>query len=509
MRNRRTPRIHGRHRPRGLALALATTLALTATPALATHQSPTPSRLAGGPPGREINVNTKLVGRSDLQARSAYQPTIHKYPDGRYIAFVGHHAGQALNPLTGVMEGNGTSIVDVTNARQPVYLRHLVATEGQAQMVQICNGSDLPNPTPAKAGRVFMLRTNGDLEHEVWDVTNPAAPVGPISVPVTGLDGTHKNWWQCNTGIAYLVADLEPEGWAVSRGLKIFDLSDPADPKFIRNFALPGSEPGGSGVFRGGSGIHEPTVSADGTQVILAYGTDEQGVLQILDTATLLANCRHPAACATHPSPADLLLPQRGRLDMPDYWGGHTAWSLGRVAVKEDADFHVAAERHIILLTSESLANECNEAHHSSFVVDFTDGVNPFSIATFRVRESDFDFCKRGGRFGTHSQNWSYTEPWYSRHIVVYSYFNAGARVVDMSDPFHPNEIAYYIPATTANTDRRCVTIAGVQRCKTAIQTNNVEVDDRGNVYLADRANTGLHIVQLTHGAWKLLNTPR
>jgi hypothetical protein len=33
---------------------------------------------------------------------------------------------------------------------------------------------------------------------------------------------------------------------------------------------------------------------------------------------------------------------------------------------------------------------------------------------------------------------------------------------------------------------------------KVAIQTNNVEVDERGFIYLADRANTGLHIVRLT-----------
>ena len=40
-----------------------------------------------------------------------------------------------------------------------------------------------------------------------------------------------------------------------------------------------------------------------------------------------------------------------------------------------------------------------------------------------------------------------------------------------------------------------------VERCKIAIQTNNVEVDDRGLIYLADRADTGLHIVELTGAA--------
>ena len=33
---------------------------------------------------------------------------------------------------------------------------------------------------------------------------------------------------------------------------------------------------------------------------------------------------------------------------------------------------------------------------------------------------------------------------------------------------------------------------------KVAIQTNNVEVDDRGYIYIVDRANTGMHILELT-----------
>jgi hypothetical protein len=31
-----------------------------------------------------------------------------------------------------------------------------------------------------------------------------------------------------------------------------------------------------------------------------------------------------------------------------------------------------------------------------------------------------------------------------------------------------------------------------------AIHTNNVEVDDRGYVYIADRAGTGMHVLRLT-----------
>jgi hypothetical protein len=42
------------------------------------------------------------------------------------------------------------------------------------------------------------------------------------------------------------------------------------------------------------------------------------------------------------------------------------------------------------------------------------------------------------------------------------------------------------------------VKVAGKDRCKTAIQTNNVETDERGYIYAVDRANTGLHILELT-----------
>jgi len=34
------------------------------------------------------------------------------------------------------------------------------------------------------------------------------------------------------------------------------------------------------------------------------------------------------------------------------------------------------------------------------------------------------------------------------------------------------------------------------ERCRVAIQSNNVEVDDRGHIYVVDRANTGMHILQ-------------
>ena len=47
--------------------------------------------------------NMNLVGWNDLQNRSAYQPLVHKQGN-RWIAYIGHHGGQSLNPLTGKVE---------------------------------------------------------------------------------------------------------------------------------------------------------------------------------------------------------------------------------------------------------------------------------------------------------------------------------------------------------------------------------------------------------------------
>ena len=42
-----------------------------------------------------------------------------------------------------------------------------------------------------------------------------------------------------------------------------------------------------------------------------------------------------------------------------------------------------------------------------------------------------------------------------------------------------------------------------------AIQSNNVDVDDRGYIYVVDRANTGMHILQLTGAARAIANWPQ
>src|SRR5947209_16772885 len=123
--------------------------------------------------------NMNLVGYNDLQARSAYQPIVQKQGQ-RFIAYVGHHGGEAPNPLTGKTEPNGTSIIDVTDPKQPKYLAHIpgepkdrAGEAGGASMVRVCGGDELPH---AVKGKFYLLRAYGNSAHEFWDVTDPSKP---------------------------------------------------------------------------------------------------------------------------------------------------------------------------------------------------------------------------------------------------------------------------------------------------------------------------------------------
>src|SRR2546428_4934744 len=156
----------------------------------------------------------KLVGFNDLQNRSTYQPVVHRYPGNRYILFAGHHAlgndpvtGARLpsfNPLTGMNELNGTSIVDVTDANKPKYLFHLPVFNGAN------GGAQYGNRVFERGGKVYFLRSYANSAHEIWNVTDPSHPSGVRTVaggnPGTPLlTGTPKSWWEPDTGIAYLV----------------------------------------------------------------------------------------------------------------------------------------------------------------------------------------------------------------------------------------------------------------------------------------------------------------
>jgi len=431
------------------------------------------------PEHTEESRNMSLLGYHDLQGRPAYQPVIEQH-NGKWIAYVGLMGGEAPNVVTGEVELNGTLLVDVTDPANPFTLAHIPGgsvTQGSggngAQMSRVCNRNDT----------AYLLRSFGSSSHQVWDVSSPSEPAFVDNV-ADDLKSVHKSWWECDSGIAYIVG--QDEDWR-SRHTSIYDLSDPEHPVFIRAYGIPGQEPGAE-IEPVPTNLHGPI--ALGNRVYFGYGSSRDGIIQIVDRDKLLKG--GPEASAGSFEAAEI-----ARYYLAPNYGAHTTLPVLGVNITDYKDNVTGATRDFLIVPSESTRNECFEERDAMFIFDITYPEKPMPVSSYQVREADGDFCQRGGRFGPHAVDESMHPAYYGK-LVFLSYFNAGVRAIDIRNPYEPREVGFYIPATNANTTPSCLLVNDKPRCKTAVQTNNVEIDARGLIYIVDRVGTGMHILTLT-----------
>ena len=391
--------------------------------------------------------NVRLVGYSDLQGRESLQVVLK----GNY-AYIGHHRGEKNNPLTGKSEPNGTTIVDVSNPAEPVILKHIPGRKGaESRAVQVVTGFF--------NGRDYLLRNQetGDFTgFEIWDITDKRYPK-MISI-IGPLGAAHKSWWDSRTGYAYL-SGSQP-GWR-GQHLIIYDLRNPSQPRFVSSWGLPGQRPGG----KEGSGVslHHPVIAGNRAYLSYLFGGD----MVILDIA-------------------DKMKPQMiSQLDFsPPYSGIHTTAPFSGMRVPNFTRGQ-GDVRNFLVVSEEAFAYGCQELRRQIHIVEATEESNPVSISTFKVPDSDF--CERGGRFGPHQFAETRDGELIGGSLLYLAYFNAGLRVVDISDPYHPKEAGFYVP-DPGNSAKA--------RGSKYVQTNDVDLDYRGLIYITDRDGHGLHILE-------------
>ena len=112
------------------------------------------------------------------------------------------------------------------------------------------------------------------------------------------------------------------------------------------------------------------------------------------------------------------------------------------------------------------------------WIFDVTNFDHIHALSSFHVPEWSSPWSRaQGGRFGAHQ---------FQEHLddtlVFCTWFSGGVRVVDVVDPFNPQEIAHYIPEP----------VQGF----TSPQSNDVEVGPDGLIYLLDRDN-GFDILEM------------
>ena len=127
----------------------------------------------------------------------------------------------------------------------------------------------------------------------------------------------------------------------------------------------------------------------------------------------------------------------------------------------------------------QDLERRRGRPHGCLFVVDVTDPANMRLLSMYEVSELDSPWSRASlQRFGAHQ---------FQEHIedtLVYcAWFAGGMRIVDVADPLSPREVGYFIPEPSAG--------------KAAPQTNDVDVDGRGHIYIVDRLG-GFDVLEFT-----------
>ena len=313
-----------------------------------------------------------------------------------------------------------------------------------------------------------------------------------------GLKDTHKSWWECDTGIAYLVSGVE--GWRVRRMTEVFDLSDPAKPVKIRDFGLVGQQPGATGAIP--DDLHGAiSLGPQANRIYFGYGTNKGGVLQIVDREKLLegsegADAREPALSGDRRARHDAV--QRRAHDLSD---------------DEDADREFAkdkdgATRDIVMIVDEQIANECHEPRQMVWFVDVTIENKPMVDVELPGAGGERQFlrARRPLRLAFAEREHGAGVLQEARLHRLFQCRRARRRRARSlparrrsatSSPRSPRRPTSAASRSTARSS-----------CKVAIQSNNVETDDRGYIYIVDRANTGMHILEVTGEARAVAGLP-
>jgi hypothetical protein len=347
----------------------------------------------------------------------------------------------------------GTSVVDVSDPSRPRVVTQLETPVGtHSHKVQVVGDVLLVNYERS----MFEPQApswQGGLK--VFDVSSPAQPREIAFLAMPGKGVHRMTYWE--PPYAYMSGS---DDGLIDQFLVIVDLSEPSRPREVGRWWFPGQNTGA-----GETPAWTPTQS---------HGA-AAGAKRIALHHPLIRGDR--AYCGWWD--AGLVI-----LDISDK-SAPTQVSQLDFGAAESTATHTALPmpgRDILVVTDEQLAQDCKGMQTRVRVVDIADEVHPRVISEFPVPEGDY--CLRGGRFGPHNLHEMRPGTLSDSNTVYVTWFNAGLRVVDIADAAHPREIAYYVPEAPPG--------------RSSIQFNDVLVGSDGLVYASDRFTGGLYIMERT-----------
>ena len=430
----------------------------------------------------------RLVGYHDLQGRESLQVTTRSDETNGAWVYVGHHdnywdGAQRFNPINNQMEWNGTSILDVSDPTEPRLIWHIPnAVSANSRATQVAY--DYPFDSTHRDYLVRNSEGGGVWKFQIFDITSrdvdpseillvgeiAGTPAGSCGPGCGGdfVDRAHKGWWSPETG-RYYAAAREP-GFR-SATVQIFDLRDPREPRFLGRAWLPGQKQGEPGY--DGQYAHHPIVDEANHRLYAAFRRSGYAAAWDISDPT------HPTTVwVVDTSPP-----------------GRAPHTVSPIVYERVPNFGPAAlPRTYALVVDEAGGADmmpCALGIPSKlYMFDTTEEAHPFPVSTWQVPVGDF--CAKGGRFGPHqvAETVDGRLNRFEDKIAWIAYFNAGVRVLDLSDPYALQEVGHFVPETNRNSHPMA------EGQPTAIQINDVDLDHRGLAYATDRVGTGLFILE-------------
>lgn len=379
----------------------------------------------------------RLVGQTNL---NGHGDCMHVNLKDHY-AFVAHMGESRV----------GTSVVDVSDPRMPGVVTQLETPPGtHSHKVQIVGDILLVNYERSMF-EPHATSWQGGLK--VFDVSKPEQPREIAFLKMPGKGVHRMTYWEP----PYAYMSGSDEGF-LDQFFVVVDLSEPTRPCEVGRWWMPGQRTGedrswtpteGHGGEAGAKrvALHHPLIRGD-----RAYCGWWDAGLVILD----ISDRGRPRFVSQLEFGSDVSGATHTALPIPG--------------------------RDILVVTDEQIAADCTGLFAQVRIVDIADEQHPRVISEFPRPQGDF--CTRGGRFGPHNLHEGRPGSWQDPNTVYLTYFNAGLRVVDISDAAAPKEVAWFVPDAPAG--------------RSSIQFNDVLVGPDGLVYVTDRYTGGLYILELS-----------
>jgi hypothetical protein len=330
--------------------------------------------------------------------------------------------------------------------------------------------------------------TNGKSGWWFYDVANPRKPVLKGFVPATPGGKTHG--MDADDRYLYGCGEFRPD--MTQEGVMIIDYQDPSHPKLVSTWHVPGQfageEPGP--LDRAGPDgkpqvlmCHEIVYYND--RLYIAYRDAGMKILDIKDRA-------NPKLIATYDY-------------VPPFHGGYlgAAHSAAPVVVTPGQN------PDLVVMTDEIF--DCPVGFGR--IMDISDLNNPDVISgsrppnlqllsTFRAPYIDdvFDYqkkdfvCPKGGgpfvRMGNYTLGNTTHLPWFDKRspsLVYVTWYDEGLRAMDITNPFTPSFIGYYLPPRYASPGR------GDRQTREVFQDPDTLV-----LYVTDGNGGGLTVLRYT-----------